>query len=553
MFLKNIALASMAAFTSVTMAASSTSSSADSTSSGSSTASSSTTLPSIEIVGNKFFYSNNGSQFYIKGVAYQADSANSTSETFVDPLADYSTCSRDIPYLQELGTNTIRVYAVNASLDHSKCMNALEKAGIYVIADLSQPSQSINRDSPAWTLDLYDRYTSVIDMFHGYSNVIGFFAGNEVTNNNTNTDASAFVKAAIRDSKAYMKKKNYRAIPVGYSSNDDSDTRVPMADYFACGDSDSAADFYGINMYEWCGSSSYKSSGYQSRTDEFKNLTIPIFFSEYGCNEVTPRKFQEVGTLYGSDMDDVWSGGIVYMYFEEENNYGLVSVSGTKVKTLSDFNNLKTQLASISPSTAKSSDVTTSSGTFACPATGSDWSAATSLPPTPDNDTCECLYQSLSCVIDSDVDEDDYADLYSYICNEISCSDISANGTSGKYGDYSFCSAKAKLSYVMNKYYKKNGGKSSDCSFGGSASLKSATSGSSCSSALSAASSGSSSSSDSESSGSASSSSSKSSSSSSSKSSASVLKSSIKFTVSEIALTTLLGASFIGGVSFVLF
>ncbi|CUS22521.1 LAQU0S05e07250g1_1 [Lachancea quebecensis] len=449
------------------------------------------TTPAIEVKGNKFFFSNNGSQFYMKGVAYQADTANSTAgddDTIVDPLADYDTCSRDLPYLLGIHTNVVRVYALNTSLDHSKCMNAFADAGIYVIADLSQPSESINRDSPAWTLDLYERYTSVVDAVANYSNVLGFFAGNEVTNNKSNTNASPFVKAAIRDTKKYMKDKGYRNIPVGYSSNDDEETRVSMADYFACGDGDVKADFYGINMYEWCGSSTFQSSGYEDRTKEFSNLSIPAFFSEYGCNESPPRKFQEVEALYGDDMTDVWSGGIVYMYFEEANKYGLVSTSGDKVKTLDDYNNLKKEIASVSPSSVNKNSYTPSSTSLKCPATGSNWNASTELPPTPDKDVCDCLKGSLSCVLADDVESEDYGDLFSYLCDKIGCDEITADGSSGNYGEYSFCDADIKLSFLLDKYYQSNGKSKSDCSFSGSASLASSTSqASSCQAKLSSA------------------------------------------------------------------
>jgi 1,3-beta-glucanosyltransferase GAS1 len=224
--------------------------------------------------------------------------------------------------MQALGLNTIRTYAIDPTQDHSSCMQALQNADIYVISDLSAPGASINRDTPAWNDDLYARYTAVIDDLQQYSNVLGFFAGNEVSNNASNTDASAFVKAAVRDMKTYIKQKGYRTIGVGYATNDDATIRTNLADYFDCGPSDESIDFWGYNIYSWCGDSSYTLSGYNQRTEEFSTYNVPAFFAEYGCNTVQPRKFTEVAALYGSQMTPVWSGGIVYEWFQEANDFG---------------------------------------------------------------------------------------------------------------------------------------------------------------------------------------------------------------------------------------
>ncbi|CAL3972140.1 unnamed protein product, partial [Diplocarpon coronariae] len=114
--------------------------------------------------GSHFFYEN-GTEFFIRGIAYQQDvSSNGTTSkdaSFTDPLADEAGCRRDIPLLKELGTNTIRVYAINASLDHSVCMRMLQDAGIYLIQDLSNPSASINRNEPTWTTELFASYAGV--------------------------------------------------------------------------------------------------------------------------------------------------------------------------------------------------------------------------------------------------------------------------------------------------------------------------------------------------------------------------------------------------------
>lgn len=184
-------------------------------------------------------------------------------------------------------------------------MALLDAAGIYVISDLGEPKLSINREDPQWNTALFARYSGVVDSMVQYTNTIGFFAGNEVSNNLTFTGASAFVKAAVRDTKAYIKSKNGRPVYVGYAADDDATVRAQVAAYFNCGDVASQIDFWGYNIYEWCGDSDYQTSGYADRVKEFTGYSVPAFFAEYGCNTqgggAAGRKFTEVKALYGPD------------------------------------------------------------------------------------------------------------------------------------------------------------------------------------------------------------------------------------------------------------
>ena len=159
-----------------------------------------------------------------------------------------------------------------------------------------------------------------------------------------------YLRAVTRDLNNYISKHSPRLIPVGYSAADVKEILTDSWAYLSCaidGKADpSRTAFFGLNSYSWCGPTSstanYVASSYDQLIDDFGNTTIPIFFSEYGCNKVEPRVFDEVPVLYGN-MTSVMSGGIVYEYYEETaNNYGLVSLydNGTAAIRV-DYDNLQ--------------------------------------------------------------------------------------------------------------------------------------------------------------------------------------------------------------------
>ncbi|KAL8713939.1 MAG: hypothetical protein Q9220_002085 [cf. Caloplaca sp. 1 TL-2023] len=441
----------------------------------------------IVIKGSKFFYKTNGTELAHEHTEdYSSNGTISGSNTYTDPLSDQAICARDIPLLTQLQTNTIRVYAVDPTANHDQCMSMLASAGIYVIADLGEPKNSINRDTPQWNAAIYDRYTAVIDTFSKYPNTLGFFAGNEVTNAVNNTFASAFVKAAVRDVKAYIVQKKYRAIGVGYATNDD-DQRTELADYFDCGDASAAIDFWGYNIYSWCGNSSYKDSHYQERTEEFSTYNVPAFFAEYGCITKT-REFTEVAALFGPDMSKVWSGGIVYMYYQEANNYGLVTIGTDDKATMRpDFTVLSSQIAKVNPTGVAMASYSPTNKPQACPTQNTVWAANDTLPPSPNNAVCSCMVQSLNCTANTSINDDAIETNFNYLCDPSNgdfCSGILANGTTGVYGAYSMCNAQERISWAFNAFFMDqttNNPKNTDpCNFKGAAQKQTSKTSNSC-------------------------------------------------------------------------
>jgi 1,3-beta-glucanosyltransferase GAS1 len=233
-----------------------------------------------------------------------------------------------------------------------------------------------------------------MDNFEKFDNTLGFFVGNEVIALANQSSAAPYIKAAARDMKAYRDAKGYRKIPVGYCAADIAELRPMLQNYLACGtNSSETIDFFGLNAYEWCGNVDFNTSGYSNLNDQAAGYSLPIFFSETGCNKPTPRDFADQSAVLGPLMTDRWSGAIVYEWIEEANNYGLISYgpalaptatgavvvggytrSGTPTPVLPDFTNLQSQWKSLSPTGTPSSAYSPNVTPPACPAsTAGGW------------------------------------------------------------------------------------------------------------------------------------------------------------------------------------
>lgn len=256
--------------------------------------------------------------------------------------------------MQQLGVNTVRVYNVDASLNHDECASIFNAAGIYMLIDVNTGlyGQYLDRTDPSttYTLSYLKHVFAVVESFWNYPNLLGFFAGNEILNQDSSSDAPRYIRAVVRDMREYISLHAPRTIGVGYSAADVQSMLVDSFRYLACSlsnDTMSKIDFFGLNDYEWCGDSSFTESGYNNLITYFADTDIPVFFSEYGCNNVEPRTFTNVPVLYGSEMLEL-SGGLVYEYSQESNDYGLIAInSSTEVTLLDDYAYLQSQLASI--------------------------------------------------------------------------------------------------------------------------------------------------------------------------------------------------------------
>lgn len=227
---------------------------------------------------------------------------------------------------------------------------------MYMFLDVNSPlpGESINSAAPweSYYAGYLNRTFAVVEAFKNYPNTAAFFSGNEVIFDEDNgATVPPYIRAVTRDLKNYIAKNADRAIPVGYSAADVRSILFDSWEYLQCEDEEdeqSRVDLFALNSYSWCGNSTFTESGYDQLVAGFEGSSVPIFFSEFGCNTPAPRVFTEVPEIYSDEMQNVFSGGIVYEYAQEDNNYGLVNITSDGSATIMvDYYALKEQYAGL--------------------------------------------------------------------------------------------------------------------------------------------------------------------------------------------------------------
>ena len=301
------------------------------------------------IKGKKFFNSNTGTYFPMKGINYypRPNEGNLTIGGSRDYFTDEfrNIWERDIQELSSLGVNAIRIYAVDPSKDHDGFMCALQSAGMYLIVGLAATCEdcAITEDAApmCYPPHLKERGQEIINHFAKYKNVIGFSAGNEinlVAPSGLPEVNAVCQKKFLRDMRAFIQSCSavMRQIPVGLDLADVE--RDENALYYGCrtdpADELESAEWYGLNTYLQCNGAAAsidELTGYQALLSDFAryDLSYPVMLTEFGClNPSFPtqdgyaaqRTWLDVDALFSSNYREEFVGGFVFEYNTEKVN-----------------------------------------------------------------------------------------------------------------------------------------------------------------------------------------------------------------------------------------
>lgn len=296
----------------------------------------------------------NGNRFMVNGVCLQpGEGITDYDYPLSDSNYDY-TKNTILPYLKELHVNMIRVYQVDLTASHDQTMQLLQDNGIYVMLEIEDSDNCVQTLEPKYSYSLYLRGTQVVDIFQKYPNTMAFSVGNETENPGliysrngkslektieTQKEIASALKSFIRDMKAYMSDKNYRAIPVGVAIRDVFQKSVTpkgaigtdvCAEYYAAGPENERADFIGLNTYRYVSAENPDQDPltcYNAIATDWAGMPVPVVFSEIGgisAPQTWPRDWACINYMYETELlYNQFSGQVAFSFFNEKNDLGL--------------------------------------------------------------------------------------------------------------------------------------------------------------------------------------------------------------------------------------
>jgi hypothetical protein len=187
----------------------------------------------------------------------------------------------------------------------------------------------------------------IVKQFSKFDNTLLFTVNNEFAMNDKDGFAGfQCVKALTRDIHQYQRScaTKMRRVPLIYSDYDmGAPDRGIIAKYLTCPleSQDDAIDVYGLNAYSYCqekypdgtGMDNFEYSPYKDIRKDFKDLSVPMLFTEFGCVEgdflsfcpyKKGRTWPDIKYFFGKEMGEFVSGAIAYTYNMDFEERGLV-------------------------------------------------------------------------------------------------------------------------------------------------------------------------------------------------------------------------------------